>query len=61
LGSWAGPSSANWARLAVELERVARTTALPKLRQWAEEATEGLRQMEERDAQREEEEALRGR
>jgi hypothetical protein len=56
-----GPSSQHWAQLAEELERVARTTKLPKLRGWAEEAVRGLRQMSERDAQREEEEALRDR
>jgi hypothetical protein len=60
-GSWTGPSSLHWAGIAGELERVARSTTLPKLRRWAEEAAEGFRRMQERDAQREEEEEVRGR
>jgi hypothetical protein len=60
-GSWMGPSSEHWARLAEGLELVVKTTKLPKLRIWAEEAARGLREMSQRDGQREEEEALRGR
>ncbi|MGO9833003.1 MAG: hypothetical protein ACLP1X_02175 [Polyangiaceae bacterium] len=60
-GSWMGRTSEHWARLAAELERVAQSTKLTKLRRWAAEAARGLRQMQERDAQREEEEEVRGR
>jgi hypothetical protein len=51
----------HWTNLAKELERVAQHSARPKLRGWAGEAARRLREMAERDAQREEEEELRGR
>jgi hypothetical protein len=60
-GGWTGPTSRHWARLATELERVVGGTKLPKLRRWAQEAARSLRQMEERDRQREDEEDVRGR
>jgi hypothetical protein len=60
-GSWWGPASAHWEQLATSIEEVAKRTTLPKLRRWAADAARGLRQMAERDRQREEEEDLRGR
>jgi hypothetical protein len=60
-GSWHGRTSEHWARLAAELERVARSTKLPKLRRWAADAARRLKEMEKSDAQREEEEDVRGR
>ncbi len=60
-GSWSGPASAHWDALAESLEAVAGRTALPKLRRWASESARSLRQMAERDRQREEEEDLRRR
>ena len=59
-GSWSGPASAHWEQLATSIEEVAKRTKLPKLRRWAADAARGLRQMAERDRQREEEEDLRG-
>jgi len=60
-GSWWGPASEHWNSLADELERVARNTALPKLRRWATDSSRSFRIMAERDRQREEEEELRRR
>jgi hypothetical protein len=60
-GSWTGLTSEHWGRLAGELERVARDTKLSKLRRWATDAARRLREMQKRDAQREEEEEVRGR
>jgi hypothetical protein len=60
-GSWMGRTSEHWARLAGELECVAQSTKLPKLRRWATEAARKLRRMQESDTQREEEENVRGR
>lgn len=60
-GSWTGPASAHWTQLAVGLAEVARRTSLPKLRRWADDGARSLRQMAERDQQREEEEDLRRR
>jgi hypothetical protein len=60
-GAWTGLTSEHWGSLAAELERVARTTRLPKLRRWSAEAARGLREMQERDAEREAEEQVRDR
>lgn len=60
-GSWVGSASAHWEELAISSEEIANRTALPKLRRWATRAARDLRQMGERDRQREEEEYLRGR
>ena len=59
-GGWSGPASAHWVQLATSIEEVATRTKLPKLRRWAADAARGLRQMAERDRQREEEEDIRG-
>ena len=59
-GSWWGPSSVHWDQLAESLEAVARQTALPKLRDWAIDRARYLRNMAERERQREAEEDLRG-
>lgn len=60
-GSWSGPASSHWEQLAASIEEVANRTRLLKLRRWAADATRRLRQMAERDLQREEEEDLRRR
>jgi hypothetical protein len=60
-GGWSGPASVHWEQLATSIEEVAKRTKLPKLGRWAADATRSLRQMAERDRQREEEEDLRGR
>jgi hypothetical protein len=60
-GGWSGPTSTHWEQLATSIEEVAKRTNLPKLRRWAADAARSLRQMAERDRQREEEEDLRGR
>ncbi|MBN1458535.1 MAG: ATP-binding protein [Armatimonadetes bacterium] len=60
-GSWSGPASSHWEHLAASVEEVANRTKLPKLRRWATDAARSLRQMAERDLQREEEEELRRR
>lgn len=60
-GSWSGPSSAHWEQLSTSIDEVASRTKLPKLRRWAADAARSLRQMAERDRQREEEEELRRR
>ena len=59
-GSWSGSASAHWEQLATAIEEVSKRTKLPKLRRWAADAARELRQMAERDRQREEEEDLRG-
>jgi hypothetical protein len=58
-GHWSGPTSQHWADLAHTLEQVAASTTLPKLRLWAQDSARKLREMQEREVQREEEEALR--
>jgi hypothetical protein len=58
-GSWSGPASGNWERMAEKLEGVATRTALPNLRTWARERAKQFRRMAEKDRQREEEEDLR--
>jgi len=60
-GMWTGPASANWTRLAEQLAAVAQRTALPKLRTWALESSQSLREMAERDLEREAEDDLRRR
>jgi hypothetical protein len=60
-GAFTGPASAHWTSLADALEEVARRTALPKLRRWAEDSVQSLRRMAEGDLQREEEYELRRR
>jgi hypothetical protein len=60
-GSWTGPTSQHWGQLAAKLEGVEQSTNFPKLRRWAADAARRLREMQERDAQREEEEDVRGR
>lgn len=60
-GSWTGPASVHWEQLATSIEEVAMATKLPKLRRWATNAARSLRQMAERDRQRETEEDLRRR
>jgi len=59
-GSWTGPSSAHWDKLATTLEEVVRRTELAKLKQWAVEAARRLRKMAIRSRQREEEDEIRG-
>jgi hypothetical protein len=59
-GSWWGSAATHWEELAASLDDVAKRTALPKLRRWATDSACSLRQMAERDRQREEEEELRG-
>jgi hypothetical protein len=59
-GSWWGPASSHWDQLAEALDAVADRTTLPKLRRWASNHARSLREMAERDRQREEEEELRG-
>lgn len=57
-GGWMGPSSLHWEKLAQALDIVAKRTALPKLRRWAIDSSRHLRNVAERDRQREEEERL---
>jgi DNA polymerase III delta prime subunit len=59
-GTWIGPTSTRWNHLAGELERISKTTSKPKLRMWSIEYAHYLREMEERDRRREEEEDIRG-
>jgi len=58
-GGWSGPGSAHWKELATSLDEVAGRTALLKLQRWATDAARSLRQMAERDRQRDEERDLR--
>jgi len=58
-GTWTGSSSSHWDQLAEALDNVADRTALPKLRRWAQDSARSLREMEEHDLQREEEEKIR--
>jgi hypothetical protein len=58
-GSWSGPSSVHWEKLAESLNEVARHTKLPKLRKWADDASHGISRMAEQERQNEEEEELR--
>jgi hypothetical protein len=60
-GTWTGPSSSHWEQLAEQLNTVAENTKLPRLASWATKHARALREMAERDRQREEEEELRGR
>ena len=60
-GLWHGPPSAHWNGLARNVEEIARRTSLPKLRRWAQRTAKSLREMAERDQQREEEWELRRR
>ena len=59
-GSWSGPSSVHWDELAGTLEKVAGSTQLPKLRNWATDSARSFRNMAEEERKREEEEELRG-
>jgi DNA polymerase III delta prime subunit len=59
-GGWTGSSSDHWDTLASRVDEVAHRTSLPKLSRWATDAARSLRQMAERDRQREEEDDLRG-
>ena len=59
-GSWSGPSSVHWDELAGTLEKVAGSTQLPKLRNWATDSARSFRNMAEDERKREEEEELRG-
>lgn len=58
-GVWIGSASAHWEQLAESLDAVAHQTTLRKLRRWATDSARSLREMAERDRQREEEEDLR--
>lgn len=58
-GSWSGPASMHWDKLADSLEAVSARTTLPKLRRWASDSVRSLREMATRDRQREEEEEIR--
>jgi hypothetical protein len=60
-GSWWGSASSRWNELASNLEAAAKLTKLPRVRGWALSSCESLREMAERDRQREEEEELRRR
>jgi hypothetical protein len=59
-GGWSGPASLHWQQLATSIEDVAKRSKLPKLQRWAADAAGNLRQMAERDRQREEEKDIRG-
>jgi hypothetical protein len=58
-GSWSGPASRHWENLASGLDRVADSTALPKLRAWATRSARRLRRSAAHERDREEEENLR--
>lgn len=58
-GSWSGPTSLRYARLAERLEAVARSSKRDHLRSWAQDAAIALRAQEERERQREAEEDIR--
>jgi hypothetical protein len=60
-GSWSGPASEHWEQLAESLEEIAKRTVMPKLHSWADRSVCFLREMAQRDQQREEEEKLRRR
>jgi hypothetical protein len=60
-GSWEGPESVHWEQLANALNLVNKRTTLAKLGQWAIISARHLRQMAERERQREEEENIRRR
>lgn len=60
-GSWSGPPSRHWERLASELESTASTSTLSGVRSWAKESAARLRGMANNDRKREEERRLRGR
>lgn len=58
-GGWSGSTAAHWEELAASLDDVARRTELPRLRSWAERSAHSLREMAERDRDREAEHELR--
>jgi hypothetical protein len=58
-GSWSGPTSLRYARLAERLEAVARSSKRDPLRSWARDTAIELRAQEERERQREAEEDIR--
>jgi hypothetical protein len=58
-GSWSGPTSMRYARIAERLETVARSSKREPLRSWAHDAAIDLRAQEERERQREAEENIR--
>ena len=60
-GSWSGPPSVHWDKLAGTLEKVAGSTQFPKLRNWATNSARSFRNMAKEERKREEEEELRGR
>lgn len=58
-GSWWGPASLHWIELAKSLDEVSKKSRYPKLRSWATETANSLREMSERDRRREEEDDIR--
>jgi hypothetical protein len=58
-GAWSGSSADHWNDLAARLAEVASRTSLQKLKRWAVDAARSLREMAERDREREEEEDIR--
>jgi hypothetical protein len=60
-GSWWGPASAHWERVADQLKALAQATNEPVLAEWARRAADSFRQMAQRDRKREEEEQVRWR
>lgn len=60
-GTWSGPASMHWEKLADSLEEVVGRTKLKKLRLWAANSARSLRGMAENDRRREEEEEIRSR
>jgi DNA polymerase III delta prime subunit len=60
-GIWSGKSSTHSNKLAETLEEVAKRTALPILRRWAEKSALAIRENAKREQKREEEEDLRWR
>ena len=60
-GMWRGEASVHWEQLAISLDQAGKRTKLSKLRRWATDTARHLRQMAERDRQREEEADVRGR
>ena len=57
-GTWLGPASLHWSKLAEALERVAGRTKLPGLRDWASAAARTVSGVVEQEQQREEEREL---
>jgi hypothetical protein len=58
-GAWSGSSADHWNDLAARLDEVASRTSLQKLKRWAVDAAHSLREMSERDREREVEEEIR--